>query len=653
MSASILLCSCAKTQTLDPDAISAATGFACSHLHSGLCGHEADLAAKAIGAGPAIIACGQEGAFFDALAEEAGAPPPLMVDLRDRAGWSDDPADKTPKIAALLALSQMSAPPEKALDVTSEGMCLIIGASAVVLPAAAQLTDTLSVTCVTTDEPDIVPSGSRSFDCHQGKLRQATGAIGQFELTFDGFRAANPAGRGAMTFGDPRDGARSECDVIVDLRGDAPLFPAHEKRDGYLRADPGDPLAVARSVYDASHLVGVFEKTLFIAMEESLCAHSRAEQEACRRCLDLCPTGAITPAGEHVSIDPMICAGCGACAAACPSGAIAYEAPTASHVFAQISAASRAYRKAGGEGPRLLAHDPEHGSEMISLSARYGRGLPADVVPLEISVLASFGHAEIMVALANGFGAVDILVGPKSDVAAIRTQAELAGAMATGLGLDDDRIRVLDPDDPDQLSDLLYGHTPSSLEAKPVMALGGHRDATRLAAKALATTEDAVVTLPDGAPYGAVLVNTDACTLCLSCAGLCPSGALGDNPDMPQLRFQEDACLQCGLCVSVCPEDAITLQPQLNLADEAFSHRVVHEEEPFACIECGALFGVKSTIERIVEKLEGNHSMFTNSDNTKLIRMCDNCRVNAQYHADAVPFFAGPRPKIRTAEDLD
>ena len=30
---------------------------------------------------------------------------------------------------------------------------------------------------------------------------------------------------------------------------------------------------------------------------------------------------AITPAGEHVTIDPMICAGCGACAAACPSPA--------------------------------------------------------------------------------------------------------------------------------------------------------------------------------------------------------------------------------------------------------------------------------------------------------------------------------------------
>jgi len=122
---------------------------------------------------------------------------------------------------------------------------------------------------------------------------------------------------------------------------------------------------------------------------------------------------------------------------------------------------------------------------------------------------------------------------------------------------------------------------------------------------------------------------------------------------MPQLRFQEDACLQCGLCVSVCPEDAISLRPRLNLADDALTHKVLNEEEPYACIECGKPFGVRSTVERIVGKLEGRHSMFTNSDNARLIRMCDDCRVRAQYHSDAAPFAGGPRPKIRTAEDLD
>jgi hypothetical protein len=91
--------------------------------------------------------------------------------------------------------------------------------------------------------------------------------------------------------------------------------------------------------------------------------------------------------------------------------------------------------------------------------------------------------------------------------------------------------------------------------------------------------------------------------------------------------------------------------PQLNLANEALSHQILHEEEPFECIECGKPFGVKSTIEKIVEKLEGKHWMFQSSDNTKLIRMCDNCRVSAQYHQENSPFKAADRPRVRTTQD--
>jgi len=180
--------------------------------------------------------------------------------------------------------------------------------------------------------------------------------------------------------------------------------------------------------------------------------------------------------------------------------------------------------------------------------------------------------------------------------------------------------------------------------------MGSRRQITRLAAKAL-MPETQITSLPDAAPYGAVLVDTDACTLCLACVSLCPSGALVDNPDMPQLRFQEDACLQCGLCSNVCPEQAITLQPQLNQTDAALSQVVLNEEEPFACVECGSLFGVKSTVEKIMEKLAGNHAMFANPATARMIQMCDNCRVQAQFHNENNPFTGGKRPEVRTSDD--
>jgi ferredoxin len=203
--------------------------------------------------------------------------------------------------------------------------------------------------------------------------------------------------------------------------------------------------------------------------------------------------------------------------------------------------------------------------------------------------------------------------------------------------------------DPDALSDLLFAGTDAQSTPNPILPMGTRRQVTRTAAKTL--TDAGVIPLPDAAPYGAVLVDTDACTLCLSCVSLCPSGALADNEDMPQLRFQEDACLQCGLCANICPEKAITLQPQLNLTDNAFRQEVLNEEEPFACVECGGLFGVKSTIEKITEKLAGKHAMFANPAAARMIQMCDNCRIQAQYHSDDNPFAAGERPKVRTTDD--
>jgi hypothetical protein len=91
--------------------------------------------------------------------------------------------------------------------------------------------------------------------------------------------------------------------------------------------------------------------------------------------------------------------------------------------------------------------------------------------------------------------------------------------------------------------------------------------------------------------------------------------------------------------------------PQLDLTDAAFTQSVVHEEDPFACVECGSLFGIKSTVEKIMEKLAGKHSMFATGPAARMIQMCDNCRINAQYHSQNNPFAAGERPRVRTSED--
>ncbi len=303
------------------------------------------------------------------------------------------------------------------------------------------------------------------------------------------------------------------------------------------------------------------------------------------------------------------------------------------------------FRRAGGRAPRALFHEADWGGEMIRLSARFGRGLPQDVIPVEVSSIEGVGHAETLAALGVGFASVAVMPGPRSDTGVILREMALAEAIA-GQG----RLSVLDVADPDAMEAALWDAEIAQPVADPILPLGGRREVTRLAATAL-NVPDAVLELPEGAPYGAVVIDTEACTLCLACVSLCPVAALGDNPDKPQVTFREAACLQCGICESTCPEDAITLSPRLDLTKEALAPRVLNEEEPFDCINCGKPFGVRSTIEKIVEKLEDKHWMFKGSDNVKLIQMCDDCRISAQYHQEGSPFRMGDRPKPRTTDD--
>ena len=117
--------------------------------------------------------------------------------------------------------------------------------------------------------------------------------------------------------------------------------------------------------------------------------------------------------------------------------------------------------------------------------------------------------------------------------------------------------------------------------------------------------------------------------------------------------FDESLCVQCGLCQATCPEKVITLEPRLNFAAFEAGPIVMKQEEPFCCTRCAKPFGVKSTVERIVKKLEGQHWMFTgeNASRLDLIRMCDTCRVEMMTNEKFDPYAGPARKGPKTSED--
>ena len=659
----VLVCDCEKTMPLTGGGLAKACRAAGAEgdpdLQTQLCRAQLANFQQAIqGEDPVLVACTQEAPLFtEVAAEDAARAPVSFTNIRERAGWSEQAAAAGPKIAALLAEAALEVTPTPAVSFDSKGICLVYGKDEQAVEAAKQLAGRLEVTLLLSEAAEIAPPRLMDVPVFRGRITQAQGHLGKFAINLDGYAPASPSSRQALAFEAPRNNAFSECDVILDLSGGAPLFTGHGRRDGYLRPDPGNPAAVQKAVFEISELVGEFEKPRYIHYDASICAHGRSRKTGCTRCLDLCPLGAITPAGDSVAIDPFVCAGCGACASVCPTGAATYQLPPVETLFQRLRTLLGAYLKAGGKDPVLLVHDARHGEEMISLMARFGRGLPARVLPFAVNEVTQLGFDFLSAALAYGAGEIAILVGPdKADeLAGLAQQIGLAETAMAGLGYGGGRILLLDQQDPEAVEALLYG-----LEAsKPVTAgsflpLGGKRTRTMLALRHLhdhAPEPVEILPLPEGAPFGGIGVDTKGCTLCLACVGACPTGALLDDPERPWLGFNEEACVQCGLCRNTCPESVISLQPRLNFTGEAKGTVTLNEAEPFHCIRCGKPFGVASSIEHIVDRLAGQHSMFLQGDQVERIMMCEDCRVVVQFEVQQAPMQAGNRPLPRTTDD--
>ena len=663
----ILACDCGGTMDIDAAKLSKACGAAdgCA-VATELCraGIESfETALEASGDRPLIVACTQESATFEQIAEEAGRPIPEFINIREAAGWSEDGAAALPKIAALLRAATDNVPEARSLTLTSAGRCLIYADGArgngvdAALEMAGKLRESLGVTVmITAPGDDIVASGISGM-VTRGTIRGAKGHFTAFDLVIDGFGAARPSSRASLRFEDPQDGIETGCDIIIDLTGAPAMFTGWEKRDGYFRVSPDDPVRLATVTAEAGEMIGAFEKPIYIDYNADLCAHSRNSLTGCSRCLDVCPAGAIISAGDTVAIDPAICGGCGYCGAVCPSGAAQTNLPAADSFGQQIANLIDHYLEAGGKTPRLLLADASHGAGMIDMIARFGPGLPADMLPMTMHSTGRVGHDMLVGAIAQGYGQVIILTNPNKadETPQIARQVEMARALMTGVGADDEsRFVLIDEIDPDLVAARLRASRPGDkFKPAPFSPLGSPRGITRLAMRGLAGAqkiEPTAIPLPEGAPYGRVEIDTENCTICLSCVGACPAGALQDNPDAPQLLFREDACLQCGICVATCPEKVISLVPQFNLADSAMNAELVIEDAPFHCTGCGKPFGSSRSIERVIDKLSG-HSMFSGENQIETLKMCEDCRVEAMFDKDDRLMDVGERRKPRTTDD--
>jgi ferredoxin len=414
------------------------------------------------------------------------------------------------------------------------------------------------------------------------------------------------------------DNKTATFDLVLDLQT-RPSYAGELLPMGYYA--PGrDPSVLDGALAEMPEMRGRFVRPQFTGFLDARCIHGLSRNQDCRRCLEICPFGAIQSADRKIIVNSYLCQGCGACALACPTDAIRLLEPSRKELLETMRQAVLAGWADRGPAPTAVISDSETATD-------FDNGF----TPCRVEHIGHAGLELILAAIAFGAGRVIVACSPQHP-ACIRIEAErqvqMADAVLRGLGMPVHTVLLAGRINGGAEEALSNAFLPPLLE-ELTGAPDGRASVRRIVQHLYdqSGVKQPGLEMPESSPFGAVAVDPAACTLCMACAAACPSGALSAGRDAPRLTFIESRCHQCGLCRDACPEKAIRLTPRV-LCDPAAADAptVLREAEPFRCVVCGVPFATQAIIDRMQDKLAG-HWMYASERQLRRLRMCRICRT--------------------------
>ena len=304
------------------------------------------------------------------------------------------------------------------------------------------------------------------------------------------------------------------------------------------------------------------------------CAKVRHQGSSCRRCLDVCPAGALQ-VGDTLTVDPDRCVSCGFCAAVCRTGALAFRR---GHVQLLKEAEALALTR----------------GEVTFACPRYRNDAPRSAV-VRVLCLAAIDDVVLLGSVARGARSLHLLDAPCRDCPlgsvageAAATTVESCNSLLLALGRPE-RISIVDeaPMRP------IGGRNSSGGTSRRSFLSLARREAIATLASAMLPDEpsegpkewidrhgppakhmllvDALRRLsrsephelPEEVPVPLVRPGiSDSCTACSMCSTFCPTGALKSTmheDGTVEITLEGEKCTGCDLCADICYQDAINI----------------------------------------------------------------------------------------------
>ena len=394
-------------------------------------------------------------------------------------------------------------------------------------------------------------------------------------------------------------------------------------------------------------LVGNFHKPEHVTYEQTICAGGDKGIETCGRCIDFCPYDAISRQTENrlrIQVDHLTCEGCGACVSACPTSALQFTEPSPQEIYARMAALLESSKEKQGneEPPVIVFHCEEMGRKVLETAGEMPLPYSPGVLPVEVPCLRYVSESNMLAAFSLGAAGVGLLgceSCPNGERELLYQKYDFTKLVLHNFELGQERVRIVTVEEGmeedaissvnefvSQLSDAPLApswRTPRQTGNREIMAevLESFFEQTG--------KEPGTMKLSPDLPFALAEVKESGCTLCRSCANICPTNAFKFDEENNSLYFKHINCVGCGLCEQVCPENVVTLRSELFLEKPTLDYKKVVEDEMIACAKCGKPYINRRALEAVESKLFEIESLkhTFSGDRKNILKMCPDCRT--------------------------